>query len=216
MSNDSSNRIPAKNSSSSRPRILRVHAESCFIGNKELSMSTAEEYSVNACGEVLLLEQISGVKEARNATSDPQSDGITKEEGKILMTEFSLDTNIALQLDYSCLLDGTFKAIIAPFFGMQILSLASKCGVLLVPLPAQTIEDLRERLIKIDDSSLNIDLAGQTIETSDSTQFEFQTAPWHRDRLLNGRDDMDEVLALNEARKEYLESDRKRRPWLYS
>jgi hypothetical protein len=217
VSEDHSNRIPAVNSSSSRPRLLRVRAESCYIGERELSLLTDEGAgSVSSCGEVLLLEYLSGRTGVRKDFQAEWFGGLPVEEGKILLSEFSLDTNVALQLDYSCLLNGTFKAIVAPFFGMQILSLASKCGVLLVPLPIETIKNLRACQVRIQDGTLEIDLTSQVIRTCDSTQIEFQTAPWHRDRLLSGMDDTDEVLALKEARENFLQSDKKLRPWLYS
>lgn len=216
MSEEHKNRIPALNSSSSRPRLLRVRAETSYWGARELSLAPEADGSESTCGEVLLLERLSCETSPHITSRANWSDGLPRGNGKILLTEFSLDTNQALQLDYSCLLNGAFKAIIAPFFGMQILSLASKCGVLLVPLPKQGIESLEERLVKSKDRTLDIDLTNQLIETSDNMQIEFQTAPWHRDRLINGMDNTDELLALQEARENYLKSDKKRRPWLYS
>ena len=216
MSEKYSNKIPLINSSSNKPRWLRERAESRYIGERELSLSNELRNGRSSYGEVLLLESLTGTAGSQSYFPANLAGESNVEEGKFLLTEFSLDTNETLQLDYSCLFNGAFKAIVAPFFGMRILSLASKNRVLLVPLSLHKLRFLRERLVQHKSSALDIDLRSQVIETGDKTRIEFQTATWHRDRLLNGFDDTDEIQALKKVRETYLKSDKKRRPWLYS
>lgn len=208
--------IPVKNSSSKKARLLRLRGEPCFIGERELAVIADADGSVSSCGELLLLERLSRQCDSRISLSlESSASSKSRRDGGILVTEYSLDTNESLLLDYSTLLNGAFKSVIAPFFGMQLLSMASKFGVLLVPLPLAEIKSLRNRLVRIGDKTLEIDLTSQVITARDNTMIEFQTATWHRNRLLNGLDDTDEIMALKGAKENYLETDMKRRPWLY-
>ena len=149
--------------------------------------------------------------------------GNREQTPSILLAEFSLGLNDAGEFHFEALFETFFKTladagirvVAAPFFGSSLVSEAVRRGILLAPLPAETIQLLGERLAEEPETVLIFDLREQRIELPDAGFIAFETHPWLRSRLLCGMDDLDEQIRYRVTAKEFRSRDRVRRPWLY-
>jgi 3-isopropylmalate/(R)-2-methylmalate dehydratase small subunit len=93
------------------------------------------------------------------------------------------------------LVDGGFRAVVAPSFGDIFASNAVKNGLLTVPLPEVTVEALLEALQRAPGAHVRIDLAAQTLTSPDGTATPFAIDPFARHCLLEGIDELGFTLS---------------------
>ena len=133
----------------------------------------------------------------------------------ILLAEMGFGLDPSAEFHFETLLSAGIRVVIAPFFGAALVSSAVRHGILLIPLPLETIRSIATGLAAQPDSKLAIDLREQAIEPPQGGPIAFQTHPWLRTRLLHGMDDRDEQLRHRETAREFRAENRKRSPWLY-
>jgi len=133
----------------------------------------------------------------------------------ILLAEMGFGLNPSAEFHFETLLNAEIRVVIAPFFGTALISDAVRHGILLIPLPLETIRSIATGLAAQPDSKLAIDLREQAIEPPQGGPIAFQTHPWLRTRLLHGMDDRDEQLRHRETAREFRAENRRRSPWLY-
>jgi 3-isopropylmalate/(R)-2-methylmalate dehydratase small subunit len=92
------------------------------------------------------------------------------------------------------LVDGGFRAVIAPSFGDIFFSNALKNGLLPVRLPEARVEALLALLQREPGAHLRIDLAAQRVHASDGGCDAFEIDPFARRCLLEGLDELDYTL----------------------
>lgn len=101
------------------------------------------------------------------------------------------------------LLDFGFKVIIAPSFADIFYNNAFKNGIILIKADESQVDEWMEQA-KEGTFHLNVDLEEQTI--SDGTkQIPFDIPPYHKEKLLNGWDDIALTLLLDDKIREYEE-----------
>ncbi|HJG33164.1 3-isopropylmalate/(R)-2-methylmalate dehydratase small subunit [Jeotgalicoccus aerolatus] len=94
------------------------------------------------------------------------------------------------------LLDYGYKVIIAPGFADIFYSNAFKNGIILIKMPKEQIEAWQNKA-KSGDFYLSVDLEEQKITDSNGDKFEFDIPAYHKEKLINGWDDIALTL-LNE------------------
>jgi 3-isopropylmalate/(R)-2-methylmalate dehydratase small subunit len=107
------------------------------------------------------------------------------------------------------------RAIVANGFGPVIFSRAVRQGVVLVPLDVDDISRLANWVERHRDIELVIDLETQVVKPGDDEPIRFEMHPWMQQRLLLGRDDLDDLLQHRDQIASFRAADRARRPWLY-
>ncbi len=101
------------------------------------------------------------------------------------------------------LLDFGFKVIIAPSFADIFYNNAFKNGIILIKADESQVDEWMEQA-KEGRFHLNVDLEEQTI--SDGTkQIPFDIPSYHKEKLLNGWDDIALTLLLDDKIREYEE-----------
>lgn len=92
--------------------------------------------------------------------------------------------------------DYGYKVIIAPGFADIFYSNAFKNGMILIKLSEDKVSEWQE---KASDGNfkLSVDLESQTIKTSEGEVIDFDIANYHKEKLINGWDDISLTL-LNE------------------
>ena len=105
------------------------------------------------------------------------------------------------------LLDYGFRAILAPSFADIFYNNCFKNGILPIVLPEDTIGELFDRVRRTPGYRLTIDLENQTIEDGQGFSVAFEVAPYRRECLLKGLDDIgvtlqyeDKIAAFEAAR----------------
>ncbi len=93
------------------------------------------------------------------------------------------------------LVDGGFRAVIAPSFGDIFFSNALKNGLLPVRLPEDLVDGLLATLQARPGTRLGIDLAAQSVTAPDGSRASFEIDPFARHCLLEGLDELDYTLA---------------------
>ena len=141
--------------------------------------------------------------------------GTRKTTPSILLSEFSLGLSEEHEFHFETLTEVGIRIVVAPFFGADLVSAAVLRGILLAPLPAETIQSLGEYIANKPETILTFDLREQRIELPDAESIAFETHPWLRSRLLFGMDDLDEQYRHSASAEEFRSRDQSRRPWLY-
>jgi 3-isopropylmalate/(R)-2-methylmalate dehydratase small subunit len=93
------------------------------------------------------------------------------------------------------LVDGGFRAVVAPSFGNIFAGNAIKNGLLPLPLPEATVEALLASLQRAPGAHLQVDLVAQTVTGPDGAQSSFDIDPFARHCLLGGIEELDYTLA---------------------
>lgn len=97
------------------------------------------------------------------------------------------------------LLDYGFRAVLAPSFADIFYNNCFQNGILPVPLPEETINDLMARAKATPGYSLTIDLEAQTVSDGQGFSTTFTVDPFRRHCLLNGLDDIGLTLQHEES-----------------
>jgi len=93
------------------------------------------------------------------------------------------------------LMDGGFRAVIAPGFGDIFHTNALKNGLLPVRLDESTVDALRKGLQAAPGSRVTLDLAAQVIRLPDGSSKDFAVEAFARHCLLEGLDELDYTLS---------------------
>lgn len=96
------------------------------------------------------------------------------------------------------LLDYGFKVIIAPGFADIFYSNAFKNGIIIIKMPETQVTEWQEQA-KDGGFYLSVDLAQQKITDSNGKILSFDIPPYHKEKLINGWDDIALTL-LNEEK----------------
>jgi 3-isopropylmalate/(R)-2-methylmalate dehydratase small subunit len=96
------------------------------------------------------------------------------------------------------LLGAGIKAIIAKSFADIFYSNSAKNGLLLIVLPAQTVDAMIEESTQRE-FVVTIDLEDQTVTTDKGKLYSFDYDPFRKHCLLNGLDDIDYILAFQKS-----------------
>ena len=105
------------------------------------------------------------------------------------------------------LVDGGFRAVIAPGFGDIFFSNAIKNSLLPVRLPVKTVDALLVALNSAPGAHIQIDLVARTVTAPDGERSSFEIDPFARHCLLEGIDELDYTLAQS-ARIDAFERER--------
>ena len=92
--------------------------------------------------------------------------------------------------------DYGYKVIIAPSFADIFYSNAFKNGMILIKLPEEKVKEWQEKA-KDGKFELTVDLEKQTIKSSEGEVLDFEIPNYHKEKLINGWDDISLTL-LNE------------------
>lgn len=111
------------------------------------------------------------------------------------------------------LLDGGFRAVIAPSFGDIFGGNALKNGLLPVALPADVVARLGALVRDAPGTEITVDLERGCVECEGLTQ-PFEIDPFAREALLGGVDEIGLTLQLEEEIRRFEAADALRRPWL--
>lgn len=135
---------------------------------------------------------------------DPASKG-----AGILISRRNFGCGSSREAAVYALVDFGIRCVIAPSFGDIFASNSIKNGL----LPAIATEEEVEKLLSYGDRTLTIDLAAQTISSTDAAICFMIDASW-KEQLLNGWDDIDLTRARKCAIDKWRQADMARRPWV--
>lgn len=96
------------------------------------------------------------------------------------------------------LLDYGYKVIIAPGFADIFYSNAFKNGIILIKMPEEQVAEWQNKA-ETGDFNLSVNLEEQTITDSDGKTLSFEIPAYHKEKLVNGWDDIALTL-LNEEK----------------
>lgn len=112
------------------------------------------------------------------------------------------------------LLDFGIRCVIAPSYADIFYSNCFKNGILPIVLPQEQVDILMKDAEKGANARIEIDLAAQTITSSDGEVFSFQVDPFKKHCLLNGLDDIGLTLEKAASIKSFEGKLATERPWV--
>ena len=112
--------------------------------------------------------------------------------------------------------DYGFRAVIAPSFADIFYGNSAKNGLLLVTLPADIVDRLFNECRASEGYRLTIDLAAQTVATTEGARFDFEYNAGLKHRMLNGLDDIGITLQHADSIRAYEARRRAESPWLFA
>lgn len=113
------------------------------------------------------------------------------------------------------LLDYGFRCIIAPSFADIFFNNCFKNGILPIVLSEQQVEALFQECFANEGYTIEVDLAAQTLISSEGTQYSFEVDSFRKHCLLNGLDDIGLTLEDADAIREFENKWREQSPWLF-
>lgn len=130
-------------------------------------------------------------------------------DSRILVAKSNFGCGSSREHAVWALRDWGFKVVIAESFADIFYGNAAKNGLLLVTLPAATIEALLDRASH-KAVSLTVDLESQSVTLDDGTTQSFTYDPFRKHCLLNGLDDLDYILSHKRQIDEFHQRDQER------
>jgi len=112
------------------------------------------------------------------------------------------------------LLDFGIRCVIAPSFADIFFNNCFKNGILAIPLPQEQVDILMKDAEKGANARMTVDLAAQTITTSDGEVIGFEIDPFRKHCLLNGLDDIGLTMERVDSIDIYEAQAKADRPWL--
>lgn len=112
------------------------------------------------------------------------------------------------------LMEYGFHCVIAPSFADIFSTNSANNGLLLVVLAADEIDALFER-VEAPEFSLEVDLHRQRVTADDGVSWHFDIGAEHKQRLLNGLDDIGMSLECGAAIRAFEQQHRQRAPWVF-
>ncbi|MDY0323435.1 MAG: 3-isopropylmalate dehydratase small subunit [Candidatus Carbobacillus sp.] len=125
----------------------------------------------------------------------------------ILLTRENFGSGSSREHAAWALVDAGFRAVIAPSFADIFYTNAVNNGLLPIVLPVDAVNTLFQETAE-GVLVLTIDLYKQVVRVEDGIQFSFEINPVHRERLLEGLDD----IAITERYMQEIEAYEKARP----
>lgn len=113
------------------------------------------------------------------------------------------------------LVDYGFRSIIAPSFADIFYNNSFKNGLLLITLPADTVDQLFAECVATPGYRLKIDLAQQTVTKPDGSQLRFSIDPFRKECLLNGWDEIGLTLRHADEIRAFEAQYRERYPFYF-
>jgi 3-isopropylmalate/(R)-2-methylmalate dehydratase small subunit len=108
------------------------------------------------------------------------------------------------------------RSVIAPNFGDIFFNNSLKNGLLPVRLPAGTVEEIMQQLLRQRGAGLTVDLPSQTVTAADGKTHRFEIEPMSKHRLLRGLDEIAHTQEYGEAIRRFEDGQKSASPWLYS
>jgi 3-isopropylmalate/(R)-2-methylmalate dehydratase small subunit len=112
------------------------------------------------------------------------------------------------------LYDHGFRCIIAPSFGDIFYNNSFKQGLLPVVLPEAEVTKLREAIERSNSAHVSVDLQSQTVTGPGGFTARFEIAPFRKQKLLEGLDDIAITLALSDKITAFEAEFDREMPWL--
>lgn len=135
---------------------------------------------------------------------------------KILITGENFGCGSSREHAPWALTDFGLQAIIAPSFADIFFNNAGKNGLLLITLPAATVDQLAADAASAQSCELTIDLPAQTITRSKGEIIPFEVDPFRKHCLVNGLDDIGLTLAHTDKIAAFEAQQRESQPWLWA
>lgn len=104
------------------------------------------------------------------------------------------------------LLDYGYKVIIAPSFADIFYSNALKNGIILIEMPEAQVREWQKQASN-GDFNLSVDLEKQEVTDSNGKKLTFEIPAYHKEKLINGWDDIALTLLVEDKIKEFEERD---------
>jgi 3-isopropylmalate/(R)-2-methylmalate dehydratase small subunit len=108
-----------------------------------------------------------------------------------------------------------FRAVLAPSFGEIFYNNCFANGLLPVTLGADVIGRFARQVEAAPEVEMTVDLERNVVERSGVGTVAFSIDPRLRNKILNGLNDLDEILLHTEVATAFRQADRGRRPWIY-
>ncbi|WP_413874267.1 3-isopropylmalate dehydratase small subunit [Albidovulum sp.] len=112
------------------------------------------------------------------------------------------------------LLDFGIRCVISTSFADIFYNNCFKNGILPIVMPQRVVEVLMEDARKGANARMTVDLAAQTVTTSDGQSFSFEIDPFRKHCLLNGLDDIGLTLEKVSAIDTFETGAAQSRPWV--
>jgi 3-isopropylmalate/(R)-2-methylmalate dehydratase small subunit len=112
------------------------------------------------------------------------------------------------------LLDFGIRCVISTSFADIFHGNCFKNGILPIVLPQEQVDVLMDEARKGANARISVDLAEQTVTTSDGTVFGFEIDPFRKHCLLNGLDDIGLTLEKAAAIDAFESTMKVQRPWV--
>ncbi len=112
------------------------------------------------------------------------------------------------------LLDFGIRCVIAPSFADIFYGNCFKNGILPITLPQDQVDELMEEARRGENARITIDLAAQTVTSSDGRPFRFEVDAFKKQCLLNGLDDIGLTLEKKTSIDAYESRAATLRPWV--
>jgi 3-isopropylmalate/(R)-2-methylmalate dehydratase small subunit len=134
-------------------------------------------------------------------------------EARILVAGPNFGSGSAREGAVYALADYGVRAVVAPSFSDIYAGNMLQNGLLPVVLPQDVCDGLRAQLRERPGAQLTIDLQEQTVMAPDGAVHRFEIDPGPRERLLQGQDDIDLILAHSKAIEAFEQRYLEQNPW---
>jgi 3-isopropylmalate/(R)-2-methylmalate dehydratase small subunit len=135
-------------------------------------------------------------------------------DAKILVAGANFGCGSSREAAVYVLFDYGIRAVIAPSFGDIHYGNELQNGMLPVVLPDAVCQTLRRQLRDQPGAQIGVDLVAQTVTGPDGAQYGFEIDANHKERLLNGLDDIGLVMQNIDAIEAFEKNHHHELPWL--
>ena len=125
------------------------------------------------------------------------------QEATILLTGSNFGCGSSREHAPWALLDYGFRVLIASSFADIFFNNCFKNGLLPILLPEDAVTQLRDAVVASPGSELGVDLESQTIQGDPGLKFGFEVDPFRKKCLLQGIDDVELTLQLEDRIRAY-------------
>jgi 3-isopropylmalate/(R)-2-methylmalate dehydratase small subunit len=141
-----------------------------------------------------------------NDDGSPKADFVLNQAGyagaKILVADRNFGCGSSREHAVWALYDYGIRAVIAPSFGDIFANNAYQNGLLPITLPEPSVAAMLDELIQMPGTSLSVDLEAQSVDFNGHS-YNFAIAPFRKDCLLAGTDDIGYTLTLTQQIKDF-------------
>jgi len=153
---------------------------------------------------------------ARRANPDFVLNQDRYREASILLARKNFGCGSSREHAVWALLEGGFRAVIAPSYSDIFFNNCFKNGFLPIVLDESTVDELFTAVIRAPGYSLRIDLQAREIETPEGRVLPFAIDDFRRHCLLAGLDEIGLTLEKADAIRAYEARRRERAPWFFT